>query len=178
MTVTVQAAADRVDTATLQTLLQQLARQFGYMILANTQDCIFENFSLPQARDLQRWPTGQAFGSISELRWRPKGDQFAVCFIIEKDALPEPVSNLAERETLAVEVEDLKIRLWGEHREDDGDTADRPVWIEAQIPRLLTYPIAQPPTTVALKVRRYQQADKTVALVRFAELVDADKSED
>ena len=169
MSVTIHAAADLVDAATLQTLLQNLTGQFRYMILSSPQDRAFQRFNLLQAQDLQTWPDGQAFGPSSELRWRPKCGKFAVCFVTESDALPPSVAEMKEKETLDGKSEELEVRLWGEHTGDDVDPAGRPVWFEAQIPRLLAYPIEKdpPPAIVALRVRRYHRADETIAFVRF-----------
>jgi len=169
--VNVRAAADLMDGPALQALLKDLADQFNYMMLASTEDRLFEHFDLSQAQDLNIWPMGQAFGPKSELRWRPKGDRFAVCFVTEADALPSPLSEMREREELETHREELKVRLWGEHTADDVDADGRPFWFEAQIPRLLSYPMADTaPPVVALRVVRYLRDDGTVAFVRFVKL--------
>lgn len=174
MTVTIRAAAGHVEAATLQALLKQLASQFQYMILASREDRIFQSFDLAQTSRLEAWPEGVVFGATGELRWRPKQGKFAVCFLVEDAALPPPVLALPEQETLVTHREELKIRLWGEHTSQDV-VDDQPVWFEAQIPRLLAYPLAQPPThkNVAMKVYRYRRADQTVAFVRFVDLASA-----
>jgi hypothetical protein len=170
MTIQVSAAAGLLDIPTLQKLLQDLAGQFRYMMLASSEDRLFERFNLTQAQDLGVWPIGQVFGLTSELRWRPKRGQFAVCFVTEGATLPPELSERLSEE--AVESDDsFLVRLWGEHTEDDVDAAGRPFWVEAQIPRLLAYPLAgAPPAAVALRVQRYLRADGTVAFIRLVDL--------
>jgi len=169
--VRVRAAADLINRPALQALLKDLADQFDYLMLASTEDRLFERFDLSRAQDLNTWPMGQAFGPKSELRWRPKDDRFAVCFVTEADALPSPLSEMREREELEADQEELQVRLWGEHTDDDVNADGQPFWFEAQIPRLLTYPVADTvPPVVALRVVRYLRDDGTVAFVRFVKL--------
>ena len=172
MTITVQAAADMLDASTLQGLIRELANRFDYMMLASTEERVFDRFDPSRAADVARWPVGQLFGSNGELRWRPKRDRFAACLITEEEALPNVASTLKEREILeAGEREELKIRLWGEHTEDDVDDEGRPFWMEAQLPRLLTYPISgTPPPVAALRAVRYLREDGTVAFARLVTL--------
>lgn len=167
----VQAAADYVDGPALQTLLKDLADCFQYMMLASTEERVFERFDVSRAQDWDTWPWGQAFGPGGELRWRPKGARFAVCFVMEGNALPSPVSEMGHKKQLEANKEVVRVPLWGEHTADDLDADGVPLWIEAQIPQLLAYPIADmAPPIVALRVVRYLLDDGTVALVRFVEL--------
>jgi hypothetical protein len=169
--VQVRAVAGVLAGSALRALIEDLAGRFRYMILASSEDRLFEPFSLSRARDLDAWPMGQVFGPDGELCWRPKRGRFAVCFVAEGDTQPEPVAALEEKEELRVEWEELWVRLWGEHTADDVDADGRPFWFEAQVPRLLTYPIEDTaPPSVALRVVRYLRDDGAVAFVRFVEL--------
>lgn len=171
MTVTLQAAAGKVDAATLGAMLAQLAGAFRYMMLASAEDRLFGDFRLAQAQALPTWPEGRAFGPASELRWRARRGRFAVCFISEGEALPAPVRHLEARETHQGRCDELAVPLWGEHDPARDVIDGQRVWHEAQIPRLLTYPVGQAPSrkNVALKVRRYWRDDNVVAFIRFVE---------
>jgi hypothetical protein len=173
MKVTLHAAAGYVDAATLSTLLKETAGDFDYMMLDGAEDSLFHHFGLPQAQDLQTWPEGRAFGPLSELRWRSRRDEFAICYMTEADSLPAPFLELPDRLTHRGRYDDLKITLWGDHSGADDIIDGRAVWHEAQIPRLLSYPLDPAPSrkNVALKVRRYWRDNQVVAFIRFIEPV-------
>lgn len=167
--VTLHTAFGRLAALDLTTLQSALASHFALMILVNADEQMFRPFDLTEAADTGRWRDGRAFGPSIELRWRHKGDGYAVCLATEDDV---PSGSLSRKEEGQFQRTSLDIRLWGEYDAAYAAQTHADVWIEGQIPRLLDYPIGGAPLQVALRVMQYWRSNGNLAFVRFAEIVD------
>lgn len=167
MTIVLRAAAGQLGAFALQALLEQVATAFQYMMLANVEERVFGRFNSAQVQDVAYWSEGVLFGPVAQLHWLAKGSHYRVSFLLEGQPLPAPMMALPHQECLTVTVEPLEIPLWGQHKPNDVDEAGQPFWLEAQVPRLLAYPVTGMPGKIALQVRRYSRQDGSAAFVRF-----------
>lgn len=156
---TLYATAGQVDSTALNTMVTQYDDHFSYMILSNSEEYHLRAFGLAEAQQVQQWTAGHLFGPALELRWRRKTGQFSVCLLSEAITLP---ADLPQRQTVVVERQELLLRLWGEHTDNDLDKEGKPFWWEAQIPRLLYYPVTGQPRTVGLRVAAYRHGGQLV----------------
>lgn len=137
----------------LQTLLAPPSHGLDWIILEAVDELALDSFHT--AIDLTRFTTGRIFGESSELRWRLNGQKFHTLLI---GNVPEPIAPLNEHHQELVrdqfDYQEREYFLWGEW------TQDNPVWLEARIPHIFTYPL--PPQ----RTGRWRRKIKAVEYVR------------
>lgn len=154
-------------------LLTNATSAATHAILWNHEEKVLQAIS-GSAPDGERWHAGILFGQQFELRWRPKRDRVAVGLLREGDgladiSLPEGMNASEQHELCRT---DVCFQLWGEHQRGDQTAAGDPLWHEAQIPRLLPYPVATEanagwPANMALCVAHYETDQNDLLFTRF-----------
>lgn len=110
------------------------------------------------------WEHGRVFDGCREARWTLKEEGQAETWLLTE--APDLAPTGAKRYDAGAPYE---IYLWGRHlsKLERTELVQRPekdqeAWVEARMPRLLTYPMAGTPEFVAARALDYYRADRPV----------------
>ena len=95
------------------------------------------------SKNIETWERGRIFHKKFELRWEKQDNVFVIVYIGEPTALP----MLHTKSLSEYNIQDEAYYLWGKRMSaDDLESMKQPktikVFLELQIPRLLSYPVS------------------------------------
>lgn len=147
--------------------IEQLLHEFSFpneswMLLEREDDwyqkegqekIVFDSFLLQP--DIGDWAKGRVFCRNGEVRWYQSNKGYQVVFTGEKGN-----SSLvpADIKLTDCKIQETKYLLWGEKLDNPteyGIEADRSIFMEMQIPRLLSYPVSDDADRVWLCAREF-----------------------
>lgn len=129
------------------------------------------------SKNIEMWERGRIFHNKFELRWEKQDSVFVIVYIGEPIELPMlHTKSLSEFET-----QDETYYLWGERMSADAlESMNQPatmdVFLELQIPRLLSYPVSNQDgkNRVKISARHYLNSETGVLeFYRFRHLEEA-----
>ena len=142
-----------------------LERRDDWFQKEGQEKIIFATFS--REVEAEKWDQGCIFDYDSQLRWQRTNGEYRVTFSGTKPLIS--VLQAADLSLADCEAKEVRYLLWGkklDNPEEYGIRSDSPVFLELQIPRLLTYPVSAKANRVWLCVREYYSR-QTGLLVHF-----------
>jgi hypothetical protein len=123
--------------------------------------------SIPDWREIRKWPSGRVFGEHAEYRWQSKRtDEIHAVLITDENILP---NGFAPLEISADEEGATSLLLWGEWIDPQGEPSANPdggpLFYTREIPGILKYPLppleaSQKEKTPTLTVKHYRHPEK------------------
>jgi hypothetical protein len=153
------------DVAAVATVIQELFRGVGYVLLAYASDMQFQVLSqVDLVAALPKYEEGRIFAAAAELRWQRTGSGTFALLLLTEDEDCVPVTWTRLGAGWSAQPAEKPIPLWGK-RQDGG-----PHWFEARIPRALVYPIDKTTGPVYVRWVAYHDAQDTPRFIRFQEV--------
>lgn len=120
------------------------------------------------SENFEAWEHGRIFHNNFELRWEKQGDVFVIVYIGEPTELSMPHTESLSR----FDIQDETYYLWGERISADnlkaiGQPETTPLFLELQIPRLLSYPVSNQGGKSRVKVSARHYLNSETGVLEF-----------
>lgn len=120
------------------------------------------------SKDIEIWERGRIFHNKFELRWEKQGSVFVIVYIGE----PIELSMLHTKSLSEFETQDETYYLWGKKMSVDAlESMNQPaamnVFLELQIPRLLSYPVSNQDGKDRVKISARHYLNSETGVLEF-----------